>query len=248
MSADPIDGLVHLATTLPDHALEKLTEATRGGPTRLATFRAATGTGPVRAACAAVEAARTLRSDHELAGVLDGLRRARKQEATNVDVVWSGPPSGVTTHRLTSATVADLIDESRVEVMLVSYAMHSEPSVGAALERAAGRSVGITLLAERAIDNPKFRGGAPAFADIPVERLAWPGSCREPGATLHAKLLVVDEQTVLVGSANLTKAAMHRNLECGVVVRDRSVGRAVVAHLRGLQSSGVLTVVPPSTW
>lgn len=70
-------------------------------------------------------------------------------------MVWSGPPSGVTAHRLTSATVADLIDEARKEVVLVSYAMHSEASVGAALVRASRRSVDITLLAERAADNPK---------------------------------------------------------------------------------------------
>src|SRR3954447_25603974 len=131
MNADPIDKLVHLASTLPDQALERLIAATRGGPGTLATFRAGTGTGPVRTACAAVEAARMLRSDHELAGVLDGLRRSRKRDAPQIDVVWSGPPSGVTTHRLTSATVADLIDEACVEVVLVSYAMHSEPSVAA---------------------------------------------------------------------------------------------------------------------
>ncbi|WP_433784627.1 DISARM system phospholipase D-like protein DrmC [Actinomycetospora sp. CA-101289] len=244
---DPVDKLVHLATTLPDRLLEELTVATREGPAAITRLRSATGSQPVRAVCSSIQAALPNRSHVELAGVLDGLRRARARGTSRIDVVWSGPSSGVTVHRLTSATVADLINEARREVVLVSYAMHSEPSVGTALEAASARSVDITLLAERAADNPRFDGGAPAFSGIPATRLAWPGACREDGAALHAKVLVIDEQTVLIGSANLTQYAMHRNLECGVVIRDRAVGRTVVAHLVGLRGRGVLVALPSSS-
>ncbi|WP_425454039.1 phospholipase D-like domain-containing protein [Nocardioides immobilis] len=44
---------------------------------------------------------------------------------------------------------------------------------------------------------------------------------------MHAKVLVVDRRTALVGSANLTGHALERNLECGLLVRG---GRSKVHH------------------
>ena len=64
----------------------------------------------------------------------------------------------------------------------------------------------------------------------------WPGSARprvfydprsldpEGGAgVLHAKAVVVDDEAVFVTSANLTEAALDRNIEIGLFVRDRTL-------------------------
>ena len=86
-----------------------------------------------------------------LAGLLAGAARAvdRARQRQSLDVVWTGPETGIATGRLTAATVIDLIGQARREILLVSYATHSEPAIEAALAAAAARGVEITILAER---------------------------------------------------------------------------------------------------
>lgn len=73
-------------------------------------------------------------------------------------------------------------------------------------------------------------------AALRARHLVWPSQHREAGAALHAKVLVVDRQTVLVGSANLTGHGLERNLECGLLVRGGPVPERIVAHLYSIAS------------
>jgi phosphatidylserine/phosphatidylglycerophosphate/cardiolipin synthase-like enzyme len=75
-----------------------------------------------------------------------------------------------------------------------------------------------------------------------IRRWRWPAEQRPPGgAVLHAKALVVDGHSALVGSANLTQRALTANLEVGVLVRDPAVAQAIEAHVHELVANGVLT-------
>ncbi|MYB38878.1 MAG: phospholipase, partial [Gammaproteobacteria bacterium] len=47
----------------------------------------------------------------------------------------------------------------------------------------------------------------------------------EQSAVLHAKALVADSETTFITSANLTDAALNRNIELGVLLRDRTLWR-----------------------
>jgi phosphatidylserine/phosphatidylglycerophosphate/cardiolipin synthase-like enzyme len=59
----------------------------------------------------------------------------------------------------------------------------------------------------------------------------WPGASRpgvydDPRAlatdgVLHAKAVVIDDEAAFVTSANLTEATLDRNIELGLLVRDR---------------------------
>ncbi len=48
---------------------------------------------------------------------------------------------------------------------------------------------------------------------------------------MHAKVLIVDRRTALVGSANLTGPALERNLECGLLVSGGPVPTLLADHL-----------------
>lgn len=72
--------------------------------------------------------------------------------------------------------------------------------------------MGITLVTERHADNSGYRGPDVPFSGILATRLHWPASQRPAGASLHAKIIVVDDETALVTSANLTSRAMETNL------------------------------------
>jgi phosphatidylserine/phosphatidylglycerophosphate/cardiolipin synthase-like enzyme len=61
---------------------------------------------------------------------------------------------------------------------------------------------------------------------------------------LHAKALVTDDEMVFVTSANLTEAALDRNIELGLLVRDRALATSIVSHFATLIEVGQLTPLP----
>ena len=85
----------------------------------------------------------------------------------------------------------------------------------------------------------------------------WPGSSRPnvfydpralelegPSGVLHAKAVVVDNEAVFVTSANLTEAALDRNIEMGLLVRDRALAASVATHFHTLIERGLLHPLP----
>ena len=87
----------------------------------------------------------------------------------------------------------------------------------------------------------------------------WPGACRPrvfydprsleaegPSGVLHAKAVVADDELVLVTSANLTEAALDRNIELGLLVRDRALAATVSRHFGVLIERGLLRPLPPA--
>jgi cardiolipin synthase A/B len=73
-----------------------------------------------------------------------------------------------------------------------------------------------------------------------ARRLSWPLVRRPGGASMHAKVIVVDEEAALVSSANATGHAMTRNLECGVLIRGGSVPQRIRRHVFSLVERGEL--------
>jgi phosphatidylserine/phosphatidylglycerophosphate/cardiolipin synthase-like enzyme len=85
----------------------------------------------------------------------------------------------------------------------------------------------------------------------------WPGSSRPtvyydpraleldgPAGVLHAKAVVADDEAVFVTSANLTEAALDRNIEVGLLVRDRALAASVSGHFRRLIDRRLLHPLP----
>ena len=65
-----------------------------------------------------------------------------------------------------------------------------------------------------------------------------------PSGVLHAKAVVADDEAVLVTSANLTEAALDRNIEIGLLVRDRALAASMTMHFRVLIDRGFLSLLP----
>ena len=63
---------------------------------------------------------------------------------------------------------------------------------------------------------------------------------------LHAKAVVADDEAVFVTSANLTEAAWDRNIEVGLLIRDRSLAETLVCHFQGLIDQKLLRRLPAS--
>lgn len=58
--------------------------------------------------------------------------------------------------------------------------------------------------------------------------------------------MVTDEESVYITSANLTEAALDRNIELGLVVRDRALALSGSGHFRALTDHELLKPLPAS--
>lgn len=235
-----------LAARLPPADLQALIHATRSGADALRELRARSGSFPMRRACADALLCLDRDSGEFLAGALAGAAASlhNPTPGPDLDVVWTGPHSAVTTSRLTFAVVSSLLAEAEHEIVLVSYATYPEQTIIDALTAAQKRGVQILLLLERHADNVGYAGHATPFPHLDAQRLSWPAAQRESGAALHAKVLVIDSTTALVGSANITQRAMEVNLECGILIRGGPHPATIRSHIYSLWERGVLLRLP----
>ena len=65
-----------------------------------------------------------------------------------------------------------------------------------------------------------------------------------PKACLHAKCIVIDEERLLITSANFTEAAHERNIEAGVLMVDPVAARAMQSQFETLVAQDILKRVP----
>lgn len=63
-------------------------------------------------------------------------------------------------------------------------------------------------------------------------------------ATWHAKVVVVDEETSFVTSANFTEWAQQRNVEAGVLIQNAAFGRQLCQQFEALVQSRAVLEVP----
>jgi len=222
-----------IAERLPLADVRQLAAVAEAGPAAVHGLRAQAGAAVLRSACDQLLGRLSAQGSAYLAGLLAGSAQAfeRARQRQRIDVVWTGPETGSGAGRLTAATVIDLIGQARREILLVSYAINNEPLIEAALAAAAERGVEITLLAERHEDNPGYTAVGVPFPGLDAFRLRWPTRRRPSGAALHAKIIVVDDSTALVGSANFTSRAMESNLECGILLRGGPEPAAIRQHI-----------------
>lgn len=170
-----------------------------------------------------------------------GLRARRDADTRRSRPVWTGP-SSVGERRLTAAVLHELIATASKRILLVSYAAYTLPELAADLEAAVGRDCDVDIVFETATDSAgQYSGPHRPFGQIAgINRWRWPPEHRPAGAVLHAKLLVIDGHSALIGSANLTDRALHANLEAGLLVHDPEVAAELEGHIRRLMGDGVL--------
>ena len=181
---------------------------------------------------------------------LDPDRRARPTSRTpRPDLVWSGPEVPGLHARDTRRVYEELLGSAERSIWASTYAFFDGPKAFEVLARRmdARPALRVTLLL-----NIQRKRGDTTAADQLVRRFAdrfwrtdWPGASRPkvfydpraleldgPGGVLHAKAVVADDEAVFVTSANLTEAAFDRNIELGLLVRDRALAASVSSHFR----------------
>ncbi|MCK4302886.1 MAG: DISARM system phospholipase D-like protein DrmC [Candidatus Eisenbacteria sp.] len=181
--------------------------------------------------------------------------------APRPDLVWSGPEVPGLHARDTRRVYEELLGSAERSVWVSTYAYFDGPRAFEVLARRmdAVPDLHVTLL----LNIQRKRGDTTTGEEL-VRRFAdrlwgtdWPGTSRPrvfydprsveldgPTGVLHAKAVVADEEAVFVTSANLTEAALDRNIEVGILVRDRALAASMTTHFCGLIDQGLLRPLP----
>jgi phosphatidylserine/phosphatidylglycerophosphate/cardiolipin synthase-like enzyme len=177
------------------------------------------------------------------------------------DLVWSGPEVPGLYARDTRRVYEELLGSAERSIWVSTYAFFEGPRAFEVLARRmeARPVLRVTLL----LNIQRKRGDSTASEQL-VRRFAdrfwgtdWPGSSHPsvfydpraldldgPGGVLHAKAVVADDESVFVTSANLTEAALDRNIELGVLVRDRAFALTIGGYFQGLIDRHLLKPLP----
>lgn len=179
------------------------------------------------------------------------------------DLVWSGPEVVGVHARDTRRVYEELLGAAERSVLASTFAFFDGAKAFDVLARRLDTvtDLQVTLL----LNIQRKRGDTSSTEDV-VRRFAdrfwktdWPGTERPlvyydpraleqdgPSGVLHAKAVVADDESVFITSANLTEAALDRNIEIGLLVRDRALAASVTSHFRSLIDRSMLHLLPVS--
>ena len=169
------------------------------------------------------------------------------RDAQRVELVWTGPDTAVPA-RATRQALVDLTREAKRTLLLVSFSAYRDQGILDELSGAMSRSVEVILVLETTTDS---RGGLDRDARLAFDELrprasfyVWPAEHRPTrGGLLHAKTVIADQRAALISSANLSGAAMERNMELGVLVTGEPLPRLLEQHFRQLIADQVLVPI-----
>ena len=177
------------------------------------------------------------------------------------DFVWTGPEVAGLHARNTRRVYEELLGSATRSIWASMYVFSDGPR---AFRTLADRMDAVPELEVTLLLNIDRRRDDTTAADSLVRRFAdefwgeeWPGATRPkvyydprsvepdgPAGVLHAKAVVADEESVFITSANLTDAAQDRNIELGLLVRDRTLAATTVIHFRTLIEKDLLRRLP----
>lgn len=164
-------------------------------------------------------------------------------DAESINLVWTGPKTGLIPTRNTEQAIKEVIDEASKNLFIVSYVFYNASSIVDGLNEATERGVSVRILLESssehggAVSGDSIRAmhqavpSAKLFIWNPVEKALAAGMHT---AVVHAKCAAADHRIAFVTSANLTSAAMERNMELGILVRGGATPSRLHDHLNAL--------------
>ena len=191
------------------------------------------------------------RSEHaRRVGADAGSGAGGKRSRQTTELVWTGPSTPVVPVRRTEQVLCDLIRCAERRLTMTSFGIFQVPRL---VKNWSGRWSGASRCASCwAIGKPTATRRSTASGSNWAER--WPLERRfcsgrterrprdEQGhaGLMHVKAAVADSKVAFLTSANLTEAALERNMELGVLIRGGSLPAAIDRLIDTLVESGEL--------
>lgn len=185
----------------------------------------------------------------ELAPMLEVALAAKRSRQT-AELVWTGPSTPVVPVRRTEQVLCDLIRCAEQRLTMTSFGIFQVPRLVEDLERSLERGVALRIVlgdreahSDQEIDRQRQQLGRAVATGASL--LQWPTERRprdEQGhaGLMHVKAAVADSKVAFLTSANLTEAALERNMELGVLIRGGGLPAAIDRLIDTLVESGEL--------
>jgi phosphatidylserine/phosphatidylglycerophosphate/cardiolipin synthase-like enzyme len=178
-----------------------------------------------------------------------------------VSLVWTGPESAASQSRDTAVVVEELFAHAERFVLVSSYVMQKGAIVFKSLaERMVARpGLHVQMFLHIGREWRDTRDESELLREFGAELSAqWPGPRRpevfyDPRtlsadaavrAAWHAKCVIADEDLAFITSANFTEWAQQRNVEAGVLIRDRQFTGQLRHQFDGLVQSKQVRRLP----
>ncbi len=186
--------------------------------------------------------------------IQSSLATLRTSYFPSTELIWTGPSNSSTTFRRTDQALLELIHGTTNHLLVVSFAVYKAQPITDAIENAIRRNVNVIICLE---DSNGSQGklsfsGLSAFSES-IFKLAsfytWPIENRPHASdgkfgSLHAKIGVADHEKVFISSANLTDYAMDLNMEMGVLIKDKLIGKQITDLFNNLIVNSILKKIP----
>jgi phosphatidylserine/phosphatidylglycerophosphate/cardiolipin synthase-like enzyme len=192
-------------------------------------------------------------SPGEVASALRGAAAAAMLRSSLgvTELVWTGPSTGFVPVRYTEQVLCELIDFAKDNLFIVSFVAYEIDTIIKALQNAVDRNVHVSVLLESSTEH----GGKLSYDPIATLKKALPtiafyALTAESKAvqgkfsgSVHAKCAVADGGQAFITSANLTSAAMDKNMELGVLIKGGDLPVSLQRHLEALIATRVIEKV-----
>lgn len=197
-----------------------------------------------------------------LALLIDSVAEAIESRlSAGAELVWTGPETAVAHSRDTAVVLAELFASARRSIIVSTFVVHQPRVVFRALadRMALVPELKVQLFVHVGRDKHDTRHESEILREFATDlRGEWPGGRRptlyyDPRslssnaaekATWHAKVVVVDEETSFVTSANFTEWAQQRNVEAGVLLRNVHFARQLRQQFESLVQSRAVLELP----
>jgi cardiolipin synthase len=168
-----------------------------------------------------------------------------------IELVWTGPSTDMVPVRHTEQVLKEVIDSAQNKIFVVSFVAYELPSIVSSLNKAIGRNVKIDILLEVSNEH----GGRVSNDSIGIMKemitslniYVWDQYKRNPSNQLlgavHSKCILADRDLAFITSANLTKAAMDKNMELGVLIKGGRIPEKLDLHFEALKTTGIIKKV-----
>lgn len=248
-------------TTLATQELERVRQALSRGTLTLPLSRAATAALGLSAHHSALSELLSGFDSNGAQRMLEVLLTDRHDSRSlECELVWSGPQPTQSQFRDTRATLRQLFNGAREEVILAGYSFDPGVDVFEPLQesmRQHGVEVSIILNVEIGRERAPTRRSQSVSAfghqflseiwDDPTTTpaLYYDRRVEDPSifASMHAKSVVVDRAATLVTSANFTGRGQERNIEFGTLIHDVAFAERAARVWQGLIRDGALKPV-----
>ena len=188
----------------------------------------------------------------ELAPMLEVALMAKASRQT-AELVWTGPSTPVVPVRRTEQVLCDLFRCAERKLTITSFGIYQVTRLVDELEQALERRVALRIVlgdresqSAQEIDRQRHQlgrvvgAGASLLHWLPERR---PRDEQGRAGLMHVKVVVADSRIAFLSSANLTEAALERNMELGVLIRGGNLPASIDRLVDALIESSELQAV-----